>query len=142
MILSPALSNSLPSAPMESPASRQTMSPGTISAFGISLIAPSLITFTFGIASSFRLASECSALICCTVPKIAFMVMTATITIQLSISPSTAEMVAAAININTSTSKNCPRNIAITDCFFPSGNSFFPYCSCLFFASCVVRPVV
>ena len=61
--------------------------------------------------SFFRLASDCSALIVCTVPSIAFIVITIRITAALSTSPINPDATAAMIRIMTRKSLYCSKKI-------------------------------
>ena len=100
----------LPSATTMSPASKNTISPGTICADGISIFLPSRRTFAVGDDMAFKLSRDFSALKYCTVPSIALRIRTAMITIVLSRFPEKAEISAAAMRIITSRSLNCSKN--------------------------------
>ena len=93
----------LPSATTKSPASRIKISPGTTSLEGISIFVPFLKTLALGAERAFKLFKDCSALTCCTVPSIAFKIITANITIVLSTFPVAIETIPAIISIITTT---------------------------------------
>ena len=72
----------------------------------ISTFNPSLITFADGDDKALRESNDCSALKCCTVPSIAFRIITANITNVLSTLLLNIDIIPATININTSKSLN------------------------------------
>ena len=127
LIFKLAFSMIRPSAHTESPASRKTISPTVTSRDEITTLFPSRRTFAVGVEICFKLARECSALICCTVPRMAFIIITARMTAALSISFRTMDTAAAAIRISTRKSLNCSKKITKTDFFCPSINSLYPY---------------
>ena len=96
----------LPSATIKSPASRITMSPLTTFFESISIFSPLRITLALGDESDFKLSRVFSALICCTVPKIALRIITAKITTVPSKFPEKIEIIAAIIRIITNKSAN------------------------------------
>ena len=65
---------------------------------------PLRMTLALGTESFFKLSSDFSAFRVCTVPKIAFTIITATITSVLSNCPLTPEIIAAIIKIITNKS--------------------------------------
>ena len=99
-----------PSATTRSPASRNTMSPGTTSLEGTSTFAPPRKTFAVGEDTALRLSRDFSALKYCTVPRIALRIRTAKMTMVLSPCPDSMEMMAATIRTTTNRSLNCSRN--------------------------------
>ena len=99
-----------PSATTRSPASRNTMSPGTTSLEGTSTFAPPRKTFAVGEDIALRLSRDFSALKYCTVPRIALRIRTAKMTMVLSPCPDSMEMMAATIRITTNRALNCSRN--------------------------------
>ena len=99
-----------PSAGIQSPASMTTSSPTVTSRDGINIRLPSRMTLASGADSCFKLFKDCSAFIVCTVPRIAFIVITTKITIALSASPKNPDTTAAIIKITTRKSLNCSRN--------------------------------
>ena len=133
-----AHSISFPSAGIQSPASSITSSPIVTSLDGIWIIFPSLATFASGADNCFKLLSDCSAFTVCTVPSIAFIVITTKITIALSASPKIPEITADMINMITRKSLNCSRNICMVLFFFPSTSSLKPYFSWFSLACFVV----
>ena len=135
-----AHSSRRPSAQTASPASSTTISPGTTSRPGIWTTVPSRRTFAVGADICFRLSREASAFTVWTVPRTAFMVITARITTVLSTSPSTAETTAARIRMITKKSANCSKKIRNVDFFPPSRSSLGPYRSSRRAASWLVRP--
>ena len=116
-----------PSAVTMSPASSNIISPGTTSFESISIFLPSRKTLALGEDSDFNDSSDFSALMCCTVPKIAFRIKTAIITKVLSSSPVKAEITAAIIKIITIKSLNCSKKICNVVFFLPSIKAFLPY---------------
>ena len=91
-----------------------------------SIFFPSLITLAMGEDRDFKLSRDFSAFSCCTVPRIAFMIITAKITIVLSTFPDTMEIRAATIRMITRRSLNCEKKI-INGCGgLLSSSSFFP----------------
>ncbi len=129
------LSKTLPSAATISPASSKRISPGTISFDATSLRIPSRSTFAFGADNSFRESKDFSAFTYCTVPRMAFKIITTKITTVLSTFPETIEITAAAIKIRTNRSLNCSKNIIAT-LFFPCSVSTFSPCLRSSFAAC------
>ena len=111
-----------------SPASSITISPGTISLEGISCFTPFLITLALGADNCLRLSNERCALICCTVPRTAFIISTSNITMVLSTLPENIEIIAAIIKITTSKSQNWPKNTSRVLFFFPTCRIFSPVC--------------
>ena len=75
------------------------------------MVLPSRITLAVGAAICLRLSRDAAAFLVCTVPRTAFMVMTARMTMVLSTSPSNAETTAARIRMITRKSANCSRKI-------------------------------
>ena len=124
-----AHSTSFPSAGTQSPASRITRSPIVTSLDGICFNTPSRMTFASGADICFRLSRDCSAFKVCTVPRIAFIVITTRITIALSKSPRNPDTIAAMISIMTRKSLYCSRKICSVLFFFPSTSSLKPYFS-------------
>ena len=116
------------------------MSPGTTSLEGISTFTPFLITLALGEESAFKLLRDCSAFTFCTVPKIAFIIITAKITRVLSTSPVAIEIRAATINIPTKRSLNCSKKTTNTLFFFFSVNSLNPFSSFDLFTCSVDKP--
>ena len=110
-----ALSSRRPSAQTASPASSTTMSLGTTSRPGIWMVFPSRTTLAVGADICLRLSRDASALMVWTVPRMAFMVITARMTTILSTSPSTAEITAATMRMITRKSANCSRKIRNPD---------------------------
>ena len=135
-----AHSSRRPSAQMESPASSTTTSPTVTSRPGIWTTRPSRTTLAVGADICFRLSRDAAAFTVCTVPRMAFMVMTARMTTMLSTSPRMAETTAARIRMITRKSANCSRKIRRTLFLPPSCNSLGPYCSRRRAASAPVRP--
>ena len=101
---------------------------------------PSRRTFAVGADICFKLSSEASALMVCTVPRMAFMVITARMTTVLSTFPSTAEMIAAMMRMITKKSANCSRKIRRVLFFPPSRSSLGPYSSSRRAAWALSRP--
>ena len=124
-----AHSSSRPSAHTESPASSTTTSPTVTSRPGIWITWPSRSTLAVGADIWRRLSREAEALTVWTVPRMAFIVMTARMTTVLSTSLSMAEMMAAIIRIITRKSANCSAKIRGMLLRFPSCSSLGPYCS-------------
>ena len=116
------------------------MSPGTTSRPGIWMVFPSRTTLAVGADICLRLSRDASALMVWTVPRMAFMVMTARMTTILSTSPSTAEITAATMRMITRKSANCSRKIRNPDFLPPSCSSLGPYFSRRCWASLVVSP--
>ena len=127
--LMPAFVMILPSAGTKSPASRLTRSPTVISAAGILMNCPFLNTLASGADIFLRLSSDCSAFTVCTVPSMAFIVITISITTALSMSPSIPDTTAASMSIITRKSLNCSRKMRTMDFFLPSASSLGPYFS-------------
>ena len=121
-----AHSSSRPSAHTASPASSTTTSPGTTSRPGTWSTVPSRTTLAVGADICLRLSSEAAAFTVCTVPRMAFMVMTARMTTVLSTSPMAAEISAARIRMMTIKSANCSRKIRSTLFFVPLWSSLGP----------------
>ncbi|MPN30938.1 hypothetical protein SDC9_178409 [bioreactor metagenome] len=67
------------------------------------------MTLAVGEDNAFKLFKDCSALMCCIVPKIALIQITISITKVLSSFPRKADIIAAKINIITKKSLNCSR---------------------------------
>ena len=109
-----AHSKSRPSAQTESPASSTTTSPTVTSRPGIWTTRPSRTTLAVGADICLRLSREAAAFTVWTVPRMAFMVMTARMTTVLSTSPSAADTMAARIRMITRKSANCSRKIRRT----------------------------
>ena len=87
------------------------MSPTVTSEDEIGTTTPSRRTFASGPDNFFRLARDDSAFTVCTVPRIAFIVITITITAALSISPINPDAIAAIIRIITRKSLYCSKKI-------------------------------
>ena len=126
-VLRLALSSSRPSAHTASPASSTTTSPGTTSRPGIWMILPSRRTLAVGADICFKLSKEAWAFTVCTVPRMAFMVITARMTTVLSTSPTMAEITAARMRMITRKSANCSRKIRRVVFLPPSCSSLGPY---------------
>ena len=140
MTCNDALSMSLPSAGIWSPASTMTISPTTTSSEGMTAASPFLSTLALGEESFLRLVRLFSALRVWIVPRMAFIVMTVRITTVLSASPVMAEMIAAMIRIITRKSLYCSRKMRRGVFFLPSVRAFLPYFSALCCACWEVRP--
>ena len=132
----------LPSATIISPASNNTMSPGTMSFDGISIFPPFRITFAQGEDNSLMASRDFSAFTCCTVPSNAFITSTAKITIVLSIFPEIIEIMAAIIKIITNKSQNWCKNTESTLCFFASAKTFSPLSERICFTASLLSPSV
>ena len=100
-IFKPAHSIIRPSAGTISPASKRTISPGIRSLAGSCTTLPSRNTDAFGADKFFKLFKERSACRVCTVPRMAFRVITTRITTALSASPSSPDMIAAIMRMIT-----------------------------------------
>ena len=87
------------------------------------MVLPPRITLVCGVDNCFKLFNEFCALMLCTVPNIAFIVITTKITIVLSTSPDTIEIIAAIIRIITNKSLNCDKNTINALLGFVSSNS-------------------
>ena len=135
-----AHSSRRPSAQTESPASSTTTSPTVTSRPGIWTTCPSRSTLAVGADICLRLSREAAAFTVCTVPRMAFMVMTARMTMVLSSSPVKADTMAARIRMMTIKSANCSRKIRRVLFFPPSWSSFGPYLACRSAAWAEVRP--
>ena len=135
-----ALSISIPSAGIWSPASISSTSPTTTSSEGMIAASPFLRALALGDESFFSSDRLFSALRVWTVPSMAFMVITTRITTVLSISFINAEMTAAIISIITRKSLYCSRNITTGLFFFPSEMIFFPNFSAFSAACAEVSP--
>ena len=87
-----------------------------------------------------RLSREAWALTVWTVPRTAFMVITARMTAMLSTSPRTAETTAAAMRMRTRKSANCSRKMRKGPFRPPSARTLGPYFASRRAASLPVRP--
>ena len=140
-----AVSMSLPSAGIASPASRSTTSPLTISSAGTCLRSPFLYTFAVSPLICFRASMACSALLSWITPRTAFTTTTnSMMKTSMKDSPEyaavTADITAETSSIIIIGSASCSRNLFIRGTFSASLSLFLPSLSSLFRASPSLRP--
>ena len=108
------------------PASNNTLSPGTNSCAGITLIFPSRITVALGAAILRNASTAFSARYSCTKPMMALMITISKIIIVSVTSPMMPDITAAAINTIIIKSWNCFRNFNHIGFFFSRTSSLGP----------------